>query len=223
MRYLLHSGNATYDTSTKKYSYTLDQRIQDPKSIRLVKGSYVAATASSYPAVVYVKSDGLSQLCSTKHTVELKNQSHRDGTNIFAVLEERHTQGKYSLEEAPRTLPVKKHENVTTIDIYFTDNNTVLDGEASSGSSNGSNPDVTDADIEAMDVAVWVDLKPARTLTANFSQCSAVGDLPKYLYSRAPSNAGLIFAGNWDFELYQMNSNAIGLSRDSDPSAGRAI
>ena len=82
------------------------------------------------------------------------------------------------------------------------------------------NPDVTDADIEAMDVAVWVDLKPARTLTANFSQCSAVGDLPKYLYSRAPSNAGLIFAGNWDFELYQLNSNAIGLSRDSDPSAG---
>jgi hypothetical protein len=221
MRYLLHSANATYDSTTKKYTYTLDRRIQDPKSIRLVKASYVAATNSSYPAVVYLKSDGLSQLCSTKHTVELKNQCHEDGTNIFAVLEERHTAGKFSLEEAPRTLPVKKHENVTVIDIYFTDNDTVLTGEATASNGNGgSSSSVTDATIEAMPVVVWVDFDGARTLSASYAACTTLGDLVKYFYSRSPSPAGLIMQSNNVHELVLLKTGLLGISRDTDPALG---
>ncbi len=89
------------------------------------------------------------------------------------------------------------------------------------GSSNsGTAPsvdDVTDADIVAFgtDLRMWFDLAPARTLKANFSQASAVGDLFHYMYSRAPSPAVLILDANYDGELVQWKTGVIGLSRDA--------
>mgnify|MGYP000014637585 FL=1 len=195
MRYLLHSGNSTYDSVTKKYTFSLDERIEDPTSFRITKASYVAATAASYPSVVYLRSDALSQLCSRKHTVELKSQNHRDGTNIIAVLEERHNKSRYSLEEQPRTLSVKKHENVTEIDIYFTDNRTILDGEATTTTTASG----TDEDIEAIgsDLLAWFDFAPARTLDSTFSPAENAGDDVNYLYNRSPGPGTLSFINQY--------------------------
>ena len=74
--------------------------------------------------------------------------------------------------------------------------------------------DVTDADIEAFgsDLRVWFDHDPSRVLTTNFSQCSAVGDLCKYIYARSPAPAALILSGPWDCEVYQWKTGVQGLS-----------
>ena len=54
MRYLVHSEDATYDSTTGKYFFNLDTRIANPTRIRINKATFVAATASSYPQVVYM-------------------------------------------------------------------------------------------------------------------------------------------------------------------------
>ena len=213
MRYLLHSGNATYDPTSKKFKFAIDERIQDPVSIRITKASFVAATASSYPSVVYLRSDAISQLCSQKHTVELKSLNHRDGTNIIAVLEERHNKARYSLEEAPRTLRVKKHENVTEIDVYWTDNQTVLDMEATAVAVASG----TDSDVEAIagDLLAWFDFAPARTLDVAYAPATDATDPVSFLYNRTPAPATLTFLNAYGSEFQLANiGSAKGITRD---------
>ena len=198
MRYLLHSGHAVYDTSSKKFTYTLDKRIQDPKSIKITKASYVLGSGvTETPPVVYLRSDALSQLCSSKHTVELKNEGHEDGTNVLAVLEERHDTGRYSFEEKPRTLPVKMHENITNIDIFFTDNQTII-GPAPPGSQNNN---VLDADVAGIpDLKLWIDMRPSTLLTSAYAETPNVGDSVRYIYQNAAA-ASNIFSGYGDFDV----------------------
>ena len=198
MRYLLHSGNASYDESSKTFTYTLDRRIQDPKSIKITKASYVASSAvASMPPVVYLRSDALSRLCKTKHTVELKNSGHGDGTNVICVLEERHSTGRYSLEGTPRTLPVKMHENVTTIDLYFTDNQTVIGPAASAG----VNSAVTDSEVAAIaDLKLWIDMREDTLLSSAYANSPNIGDPVRYIYQNAAAESN-IFTGYADFDV----------------------
>ncbi len=213
MRYLLHSGNATYDPTTQKFTFAIDERIQDPVSIRITKASFVAATASSYPSVVYLRSDAISQLCSEKHTVELKSLNHRDGTNIIAVLEERHGKARFSLEEAPRTLRVKKHENVTEIDVYFTDNQTVIDMEATVAAVASG----TDSAVEALgsDLLAWFDFAPARTLDVAYAPATDATDPVSFLYNRSPAPATLTFLNAYGSEMQLANiGSAKGVTRN---------
>ena len=60
MRYLLHYTDAAYDATTKKYTFTLDKRVANPRTVRINKCTFTAATAATYPSVVYVRSDALS-------------------------------------------------------------------------------------------------------------------------------------------------------------------
>jgi hypothetical protein len=222
MRYLLHHSDAAYDTATKAYTFTLDKRVANPRTVRINKCTYTAATAASYPSVVYVRSNALAAMAQIKHTVELKASDHENNSNVIAVLEQT-LAGHYALKSKDIVIPVHGHTaHSRSFDFYFTDGPTVLDGGASaSGGSGGSGSAVTDATIEAFtDPTIWLDLAPARTLTAAFATCSALGDLPKYLYSRSPTPAGLILAGNWDFELVNMKTGLLGISRDTDPSLG---
>ena len=202
MRYLLHSAEATYNAITKKFVYSLDRRIQDPTSIKLTKASFVASTADNYPPVVYVRSDGLSRLCKSKHTVALKGNSHEDGTNIIAVLEERHTAGKYSLEEKPRTLPVKKHENVTVIDVYFTDGDVILNGEYTPTEVAGT----TDADMAVhvfnSDIRVWLDFKKEDAVLNTALSQATVGQSINRIISHVPGGDLQLMASGVDKVQY---------------------
>jgi hypothetical protein len=223
MKYLLHYSDAVYDTATKKYTFTLDKRVANPRTIRINKCTFTASTAATYPSVVYVRSDALTAMTQIKHTVELKGSDHENNSNVIAVLEQTLI-GHYALKTKEIVLPVAGHTvHTRKFDLYFTDGSTVLDGQvnASSGGSGSSSGAVTDATIEAFtDPTIWLDLDPARTLTAGFATCSALGDLPKHLYSRSPTPAGLILTGNWDFELVNMKTGLLGISRDTDPSLG---
>ena len=221
MRFLVHSGNSTYSATDKKFHFSLDRRFPNPTRLRISKVNYVAATAETYPTVVYLRSSAIDDLIKAKHTVELTENAHENPSDGLAILEETHTTARYRMN-GNLTFPVHGHKNSTDIDFYFTDNTTPLDGVASTGAGSGGSSSVSDADIVAIgsDLKAWIDLGAARTLTANFAPCSAVGDLPRYLYNRSPGLSSLIMYGNWDFELYQMGTNAIGISRDSDPAGG---
>ena len=96
MRFLLHDSQAVYNASDKKWYFTLDRRIANPTSIRIGKCSFIAATASTYPAVVYMRSNALFELSAIKHTVELKSENHHDSSNVIAVLHESHQKGRYT-------------------------------------------------------------------------------------------------------------------------------
>ena len=211
MRYLLHSSEATYNSTTKKFVYSLDRRIQDPVSIKLTKASFVCSTAAEYPPVVYVRSDGLSRLCKSKHTVALKNEGHEDGTNIIAVLEERHVAGKFSLEELPRVLPVKKHENVTEIDLFFTDNGTVLDGVYTPTEVPGTTDVMMEAHVSSGDIRVWLDLSKDGSVLNNVSEQAALEDSVTKIISRAPGGT------------LQMNTSGQNKVKFAALGSGRAV
>ena len=221
VRLLLNSEDASYDSTTKKYSFVLDRRLDKPEKVRIVKAHYTAATTGSYPLVVYLRSDALSSLIKSKHTLRLKNENHEQTENIIATLSETHAIARYDLQNDNRTFDADPHRHLTNIDIFWTNNAVLLSGGSNGvGGGGGSSGSVTDATIAAMALTIWIDLAPARTLTAAFAQCSALGDLPKHLYSRLPTPAGLILTGNWDFELVNMKTGLLGLSRDTDPSSG---
>ena len=224
VRLLLNSQDASYDTATKKYNFVLDRRLDKPEKVSVVKAHYTAATTAAYPLVVYLRSDALCSLIKSKHTLRLKNTNHEATENILGTLSETHAVARYNLEKDGRQFDADPHQHLTNIDIFWTDNGTVLDGGANGvggGGGGGSSSSVSDATIAAFnDLTIWIDLDPARTLNASFATCSALGDLPKHLYSRSPTPAGLILTGNWDFELVLMKPGLKGVSRDTDPTQG---
>ena len=78
VRLLLNASDAAYDSGTKKYTFTLDRRIDRPTSIKVVKAVFKAATqsGSAYPLVLYVRSDALHAVIRDKHTLRVKSSNH---------------------------------------------------------------------------------------------------------------------------------------------------
>ena len=129
MKYLLHHTDATYDANKKVWVFTLDRRIANPRSIRIETCTFTAATADTYPAVVYMRSRTLTSWCTIKHTIEVKGADHENHSNVLAVLEQT-LRGKYALKNAGNFLPVHSHTAHTrSFDIFFTDGDTLMDGE----------------------------------------------------------------------------------------------
>ena len=212
MRYLLHHTDASYNSVTKKWIVTTDRRVSNPTSIRIASCTFTAATASSYPSVVYMRSDALTQLSRTKHTVELKAVDHEDNSNVIAVLQETHTLGRYATKDAVR-FPVHGHTQSTRIDIYFTDGTTIMAGEVV-GDSPASG---LDADIVAIDddLLAWFDFAPARTLDAAYGEATDVGDEVANIYNRSPGPATLVYVNQYGnpLQLAAVGS-ARGITRD---------
>ena len=166
MKYLLHHSDSVYDDTTKRWLFTLDKRIGNPINIKISKLSFTAVTAATYPAVVYMRSNALNNMARVKHSIELKSEDHENASNVIAVLQETHTQGRYKLHE-PVFLPVHRHTSHTrALDIYFTDGSTVLDGGVSTGEPESTN--VTDQDIlDITDLIFFLDWDHAASLDPN--------------------------------------------------------
>tara|TARA_B100000029_G_scaffold365500_1_gene358818 strand:- start:5637 stop:6926 length:1290 start_codon:yes stop_codon:yes gene_type:complete len=224
VRLLLHSGDATYDASKKTYTFDLDKSIGRVVRVKVQKAHYSNSTSTAHPLMVYVHSDAICDLMNKKHTLQLKSENHDHRTNIIATLSETHTVGRYDLQKDVRSFRTDPNRHVTTIDVSFSNNGSLLEKTPSAnGNGGGGGGAVTDATIEAMsNLIAWFDLHPSRTLAANFSQAPlAAGELFHYLYNRAPGPSALILDGNYDFERYAFGTNgAIGFSRDSDPNSG---
>ena len=176
MRFLLHHEDATYDTATKTYWFNLDRRISNPTRIRVNKAAYTAATAGSYPQVVYIRSSALSEMARNKHTVELQSDNHENPSNVLCALQEGANLGRYSLEDARvHQFPTHSHLPVRRIDLTFTNNRTVLDGGANGvGGGGGNGSAVTDATIEAFnDLTIWLDNSNGRVCDLQRARGSA--------------------------------------------------
>ena len=197
MRYVLHHSEAVFNETSKRWIFTLDRRIANPRSVRLSKCVFTASTATTYPSVVYMRSDAIHSMIKTKHTVELKANNHENSSNIIAVLEETHTQGRYAIAEKGLPLPVHGHSHVREIDIYFTDGATVMDGVLSSGSSSGGSSEADDSTIAAFgsDLAVWVNMDYA-PLSASTALVTTIGDNVSYLRAKPPASASLLLVSN---------------------------
>ena len=215
-RYLFHSDDASYDAVTKKYTFTLDRRVDRPTRIGVVKAQYCAATNNNdLPLVVYVRSDALSSTVLTKHTLRVKSENHEATENILVTLEESHTKGRYCLKKEDRFFTADNHKHLREIDFIFTDNTTPL-GNAASGGSSGGSGGVTDATIEGFgaDLLLWWDMAPARLLSSTFVPQSNPGDLVNYHYNRTPGPATLLFTTGYGAGLQIANvGQTLGVTR----------
>jgi len=210
-KYLLHSDSATFDATSKKWFFNLEQRIHNPRVIRLAQASFTTAgDTSPHPAVVYLRSDAISRMCQRKHTVSLKDSGHNNDTHILAVLTETHTRGRYSMN-AGRSFGVHKHNYERAIDIYFTSGETILEGTYGGAPVSGSTGD--DAAIEAIpDLKMWMDMAPGNLLDSAYANAENFGDSVRYIYQHSSSEVNT-FTGLGDFDLTEWGSNgARGLS-----------
>ena len=67
------------------------------------------------------------------------------------------------------------------IDLTFTNNRTVLDGEASTTSSSSSS--VTDADITGIaDLVLWFPMDETTLLSSSYANTPNIGDNARYIY-----------------------------------------
>ena len=204
MRFLLHSSLSTYNSVTKKWVFSLDKRISNPTSVRVVKATYsTPGDTSPHPGVVYLRSDALASMIPQKHTLELRALNHENASNVVSVLSETHCRGRFRIHGGPR-YPVDPNSSVRELDIFFTDGDTVLDGAAGSG---GGTATGSDAEIVALgdDLLAWFDMDGARTLDATFSPATTAGDDVSYLYNRSPGAATLVFANQYGSEMQLAN------------------
>ena len=127
MRYLIHSEDCDFDTSTGKHTLLLDRRISNPAHIELVKCVYEAPTdaSASYPLSVYIRSEAIHQLVRSKHTIQLTKNNHENDADILGVLKESFSAKRYLLEKE-RGFFIKDHAYVRSFDFYFTDNNSIV-------------------------------------------------------------------------------------------------
>ena len=194
IRLLLNGADASYNETTKQYTFTLDKRIHRPRSLRIRKCHYSNASGATHPLVVYLESNALSNLVPKKHTLRLKSLNHDHQTTVLGTLEETHNVGRYSLQNDTRVFRTDPDKHIKTIDIAFSDNGTLLPRTATAS----SNATGSDEEVLAIGDALlaFIDFAPARVLSQNFAPVSTPGDTVYYLYNRGP-NTELIFANNY--------------------------
>ena len=194
MRYLLHHSDAVFEETSKRFLFTLDRRISNPRSIMITKCVFTASTAQTYPSVVYMRSNALHNMIKSKHTVELKADNHENSSNVIAVLQETHTKGRYSIRERGVNLPVHGHTHVRQIDIYFTDGATVMDGVIAGTVIGGGADDSTMEDLGS-DLVLWIDPEYA-PLSAQSTLVTVDDESVEYLRNRSPGTSEIMLVSN---------------------------
>ena len=188
MKYLAHSTDASYDSTTKKWTFDLGRRVPNPVSLVLSKACFTVPTNyQNPPHVVYLRSDALSRMITRQHTAELKHNRHTAGSNILAVLSETHTRGRYRAYSRQQ-LPVDPNYSAGKIDFYFTDGNTIIDGAAVPAVTPVSDEDIV---CIAGDLLMWLDFHKTRVLNSAFAEVENAGDTLYYIYNRSPAPTDL--------------------------------
>ncbi len=179
MKFLCHSDEATY--ANKIWKYVLDKRIQNPTEMVLRKACFsVPTNYSNPPHVVYLRSHAFDSMIRRKHVVELKNTNHMGSSNVLAVLSETHTRGRYRWVGS-RSFELDPSESAKTLDFYFTDGSTVIEGEYQAGSSSSTTTTPAgESDIIAIhtagDLHLWLSLESSTCLNAGFLPVTALDD-----------------------------------------------
>ena len=174
VRLLLNSDDATYNETTKRYTFSLNKRIHRPRTLQIRKCHYSNASGATHPLVVYLESNALSSIVPKKHTLRLRSANHDHQTTVLATLQETHTVGRYGLQNDQRIFETDPERNVRTIDIAFSNNGTLLPKSAASG----TNATGSDDEVLAIgdDLLAFIDFAAARTLDQTFTPVDQPGD-----------------------------------------------
>ena len=187
---------------TKTYHFELTERIDRPLTLRVAKAHYTSAE-EVHPLVVYFRSKALSNLIKSKHTLRLKNNQHRQQTDVLCTLTETHAIGRYNKEKDDRVFPTEPSKYCRSIDIQFTNNATVL-GQSGAASSSTSG---SDAELDAMNTAgrlvCWTDFDDSRMFNSLMQESTGVGSEVNFIYDRA--NAALIWQLAYGVSLVVVN------------------
>ena len=57
VNFIFHSDNGSWNSTKKRYEFSLTNRIDRPKIFKLQQASLIPSSAPSYPHVVYLKSE----------------------------------------------------------------------------------------------------------------------------------------------------------------------
>ena len=146
VRFLLSNGNSTYSNGV--FTFSLDRRLRNVTRARFRKASYVIdPSVSVVPNIVYLRSRALNAIAANTHTVILASNAHENAVDVFGILEDTHTTGRYRMIEDPRTVPLA-YSHLRNLDFYFTD----PDG------NNLSFTETSEQAITAAEIAVRSDL-----------------------------------------------------------------
>ena len=94
VRFLLSDGNSTYSNGV--FTFALDRRLRNVTRARFRKASYVIdPSVSVVPNIVYLRSRALNAIAANTHTIILTPNTHENAVDVFAILEDTHTTGRY--------------------------------------------------------------------------------------------------------------------------------
>ena len=206
VRLLLNGSDATYDSSTKKYTFTLDRRLDRPTSLKVVKAVFRAATQNgNYPLVLYVRSDALHAIIRDKHTLRVKSSNQTE--NILCTLYEDDRNGCYQTHHSERRMITNPHQVLKTIDVYFTNNDTLMSGTPS-GTHNGTLADLLE-EHNAGNLVFYADMTHG-LLDTSGNPITADGTLIGSIQCRYPVDGNVTFARNAGAELVYGNLGSNG-------------
>ena len=96
MRYILDNANASFDSATSTWTFDLDRRLSNPRTLRIEKAVFSADTdVDPPPNVVYMRSAALTRMYRAKHRVELTAINHETVSDVVAVLEQQNIQKRF--------------------------------------------------------------------------------------------------------------------------------
>ena len=187
MRYILDSANASFDSATSTWTFDLDRRLSNPRTLRVEKAVFLADTdVDPPPPVVYMRSDAITRMYRRKHRVVLTSGAHENATNIIAVLEQQNIQKRYltdtltghnklvkamfRLERPEPTFRLNPDAHTRRVDLYFTDG---------AGTRLG---DLTPVDhsvaLAALNPTIWMD--PDHSVTPVSAPLAVGGDVASW-------------------------------------------
>jgi hypothetical protein len=128
MKFLFHKDNAAYDVTSKQFTFTLTENLQNPTTLLLDDVVFKASTMinTAYPQTLYLRSNALTTMMTTNHTIEIKQNGSKRRSNIIAVLN-MYELGRYELlKNRLYRFNIDKHRVNKIFDFTFTDNATPI-------------------------------------------------------------------------------------------------
>ena len=216
MKFVFHSEDSQYDTDTKTWKFTMNERFHNPVELVLDNISFTPS-GTTRPNCIYVRSNALSRMIRTRHTVEVK--SYQQNSNIIAVLHETHD-GRYSMRKA-RSFPLQPNLSTKIIDFCFTDGNTRLSQGAEAGTTTQQTVNTLEEPLKVMNtnnqMIVWLTMENNCLLDASHMPVAADNfeSVIKYVKNRLTDAPQTVMFSTYQYLRRTVLSNTFALAGEN--------